>query len=320
MKHSDKIIVLFAIIVSVMIIGEVITVHPPSYFDSNVYSDENGTHYEVNAQGATNFTIIESNPGSFRAPSNIVVYYDETYGAHVEYPNSTNVLQMVKELSIRGMNASIVNAIEVAEIMSEGNTDTGIIFLTGALPDTIFTGLDNDLVFKWLEVGGSIYWIGKPIGMNIATSDHRTEKIDCQRMFFEDYRTEFEKNLADIPTECGEMLCIRTTWATYGLQVDLPNSLSVGFETDNGYGSIVLSKCRNGMVTVVGCDYSDIVRADIAQIVASGLTYDSSIIEVKNVYVHNGSSTGDLTGSSTCVYIFSGGYYTNYGCRYILKN
>lgn len=308
---------LFAVLVVVMVVGEVALYTDPYSFSSDVDSD--GPTYRVEASGAAQFDIVQMDSG-FSPPTEIYIYYDGSYGSFG--PGLPSVEDLVRELNIRGMESTIVDADGLRDLMSKDPVGKAVVFISGAMPSTVYSGSAEDLAVSWMSSGGSVYWIGQTIGMYVSLPGGETSRVDGWESLFFGGRINDSKSLEigdRRVSDIGDMICLRSSNAQYGMSVDVPDSLSLGYVTNDGYTSIGIAKYGEGMICIVGGFYSDTERTDLAQIVASGVTYDSEVVLHESVSVKGGENTGDLAPlDGSVVYIFAGGDYTSYGQRHRL--
>ena len=303
--------------VAVMVIGEIALYAEPYSFSSDV--DPDGPTYEVEASAAAHFDIIQMD-GRFSPPTEVYIYHDDSYGSFG--PGLRSVEDFVQELEIRGMESTIVDADGLRDLMSEDPVGKAVVFVSGSMPSTIYTGSSEDPVVSWMKSGGSVYWIGQTMGKYVGLPGGEISQVDgWESLFFGGRINDSgsmdvgERRIGDI----GDLLCLRSSNAQYGMSVDVPDSLSLGYVTNDGYTSIGIAKYGEGMVCIVGGFYSDTERTDLAQIVASGVTYDSEVVLHESVSVKGGEKTGDLVPlDGSVVYIFAGGDYTSYGQRHRL--
>ena len=105
-----------------------------------------------------------------------------------------------------------------------------------------------------------------------------------------------------------------------GLRYDIGRPIS--YVSDSGYSAITVMKVLNGTMIVLGGGQSGENSADLAQIIVSGITYNSELIGyesgiVRNTmddsltYIHSSSGKENVS-----VYVHIGGYYTVYGERF----
>ncbi len=340
-SNSNKLITVIAVaIIAVVLIGEVV-VYTSDYTDysADASASDGNILYSVSADGSKTYSVVVTDNGTYTPVKKLYLYYDPAYP---ENYNDVNVSvgaqkldqryyleQMVYSLEYRNFHdVGYVDADGLREIMmsstSDGSSsDIGIVVISGALPDTVYTGQENDVIFGWLSSGGSLYWAGNLLGECYATSDGRIEHVeDYQNLFFgSECLNTGETNRAYGAVENGyrEALSLSNNQVAYGVDPSmLPSDrkcLSAGY-TEDGYVGTAFVSFGTGMVCIVGGDYSNYQRNDLVQLIASGLSPDSKLVTVETGSVTRGTESGkievgDLTGVSA--YIYLGGYYPVYG-------
>jgi hypothetical protein len=190
-----------------------------------------------------------------------------------------------------------------------------------ALPVGIYSGSDGDVLFKWLAAGGSLYWMSSPIGMFYRTEDRLSEVGNAQELFFgeECVNMDFAGPALSVIEDNGftDALCLKWNRVLYGIKpLDTEGQISTGFSHE-GYSSVSMVPFGDGMICVVGGDYDRYQCDDVSQIIASGLSCHSKILEHKSGTVTRGtvnmifdrpSDAGNLS-----LYLSIGGYYTVFG-------
>ena len=92
--------------------------------------------------------------------------------------------------------------------------------------------------------------------------------------------------------------------------------MAVGYEKD-GCASTVLVKNGSGMVCVMGGNYSNNQRMDLANIIASGICYCSAELDCKTGNVARGTVTGTFSNwpatGNVAAFLYLGGDFSVYG-------
>ena len=235
--------------------------------------------------------------------------------------------QLILELDNMGVDARIVDADGLGDLIGDAvdgaACNQAVIVLSGALPDTVYTGHDSDPILRWLSLGGRLYWAGNLLGAYYSVPGGVVEvEGDYQTMFLgaQCLNTgDTEKGNVEIDNGFLEALSLAGNGTLYGADPSLlENSLAVGY-TDGTYASIVLASHGEGMVCILGGTYSDDQRSDLVQVLASGLCHESRILFSEKGSVTRGTvtvSTGELDrDGNVCVYAYLGGYYPVFGGR-----
>jgi len=346
MRSDAVFTVIFVLVVATVLIGEAyVYTQDAGRYSSDVRVNGDGVlEYSMTSKGSEQYSVVVSDNGSFEKIEKYYIYYDTDYGSKVEkvqvpvgareLNQEYHISQLVKLLNNRGIcDIDVPNAADLKEKMELDVTDgkcssRGLIVLSGALPDTIYTGLAGDPIFKWIGAGGSLYWAGNLLGKYYATADGKTTEVtnDYEFAFFgrsgclntgdEDHE------LQDIVSnDYRHSLSLMNNRVRYGVDVSIfaaGDALAVGY-TDGRYGSAVTVKHGAGMICVLAGDYSNAQRHDLAQLIASGIYYDSKEIGHVAGNIKRGTVTGTMEGVSFAsginytAYVYYGGYYTVYG-------
>lgn len=340
-NRSDRTVVAIAVaIVAVILIGEVV-VYTSDYTDySAEASIEDGViSYTVSADGSKTYSVVVSDSGSYGRVQTLYLYYDESYPSDVEdveadvgapaLTQSYHLSQLVQLLEYRGVtDVEYVNAAELKEVLESlvgdgTSSGTGLVCLSGVLPETVYTGHEDDPIFQWLSDGGSLYWAGNLIGYGYGTADGRIVKVEnYQELFFGSECL----NTGDADRAYEEYegnsyltaLSLQNNHVKYGVdatKITDRSCLSLGYQCD-GYASITAVSYGAGAVFVFGGDYIDYQRYDMAQVIASGIGPDSKIVKVVTGEVRGtaeGTVTVETDSTDLSAYIYLGGYYVVYG-------
>lgn len=321
MDHRNAVVAIVIALIVVMVVGEALTYSDPYDYGSSVGQTDEGPVYTVSSSAATEFSVVQLSPGEMAPPDRFYVYFDDGYGTVGITEPAAAVEDMVRDLAIHGIDATVVDADALAEVMSSDGRGVGVVFLTGAAPSTVYTGTEGDPLLRWTSSGGSVYWIGPTIGKYVAMPDGGVTEVEgWDELFygpgcFNDSGS--HENAAGHRGAMGEALCIMSNGSQYGMSTGVEGCLQLGYVSGNGYGSVALAPYGSGMLCVVGGSYDDYTRTDTVQVVASGVTYSSEIVSMFTVDVRGGSATGPLVDAEgSHVYIFCGGYYSPYGQRH----
>ncbi|MCL2143086.1 MAG: hypothetical protein FWH44_02350 [Methanomassiliicoccaceae archaeon] len=341
-KRSDIVLtVIFAAVVAVVLIGEayVYTAGDGRYASDIAWTDD-GIEYSVTSKGSEQYSVLVMDNGSFEMINRLYIYYDEGYGSELEkvrVPVGAKALtqeyyisQLIATLNNRGVrNIEILNAAELKDALEDDITSSnasvkGLVVLSGALPETIYSTSVN-LVLDWINDGGSLYWAGNFLGKYYATPGGTAEAVrNYEYDFFgkTGCLNEGGENaeLSDIVTNnYRHSLSLMNNRIKYGVDISGLGGLAVGY-TDGTYSSTAMVRLGDGMICVLAGDYSNDQRHDLAQIIASGISAytDENAAGYVKGDVKKGTVTGsvdiDYTGGHNyAVYVYYGGYYTVYG-------
>jgi hypothetical protein len=343
-KRDRHLIAVVVLIIAVVLIGEVyIYTFSAGTYGSSTKMSSDGVIYNVSSGSSNSYNVIVSDNGDFEPITEYYVYYDERYESNVvcewqpigskALTESYYLSQLKCQLEYRGVTSlKTVDADELASLMREdvssGNYSKGLIIISGAFPDTVYTGGSSDLIFSWMSGGGSLYWLGNIIGSCYSTQAGGLVDVSgYQTLFFgtegcvntdKDLRVAYS-DITD--NDYRYALSMMNNNVKYGVNAEMLSggTLAIGY-TEDDYSSIVFNKFGDGMICVLAGDMSNNQRADLAQIISSGLCYNSAIIGQASGTVTRGSVSGtvDMTAPSqySSVYIYYGGYYPVYGRCY----
>lgn len=183
------------------------------------------------------------------------------------------------------------------------------------------SGNMDDLLLDWLGAKGSVYWFGYLPG-------EYYEMKDSSKISAEDYLSPFNlsrESFCIVPdgniSSSGELcdrLYFRNIDVMDGLRTDIGRPIS--YVSDSGYSAITVMKVLDGTMVVLGGVQTNENAMDLAQVIASGITYDTELIGYDSGIVRNTMSNFILYSSSSkenvSVYVHIGGYYTVYGKRF----
>jgi hypothetical protein len=343
MRSNAKFYVIFVLILTAVLVGEVyIYTFNTDQYTSDVSISGNTVSFEVTSSVSTTYSIVISDNGDFEPNVSYYIYYDYDYGSmvnSVEVPVGARaftedyyISQLLHMLENRGItNVTILNAQELKEqLLSDtmnGTCNMGLIVLSGALPDTIYTGNGNDPIFEWLGGGGRLYWAGNLLGRYVATPGSTTDlgaDNNYQKLFFgtECLNTgEDEKAYSDVTeNEYRNTLSLMDNDIIYAADASkLPSALQIGY-TNGTYSSTLLTAygTNGGMICVIGGDYSTNQRNDLAHLISSGIGPNSVMVGFATGPAGGATRSGTIDvsirdGSNAVAYVYFGGYFPIYG-------
>ena len=188
-RKSDKPAVIIAVaLLAIILIGEVI-VYTSDYTDYSAEAELEGDSlgYQVSADGSKTYSVVVNDNGTYDGIDRLYIYFDESYPANYEdvdvsigaqaLDQEYYLEQVVNLLKPRNFHdITYVDAEQLADALagdlaSDGCGTAGLLVISGALPDTVYTGNADDTIFQWMSEGGSLYWLGNLIGECYATAD-----------------------------------------------------------------------------------------------------------------------------------------------------
>ncbi len=337
MNREKKLLAALTIaIIAVVLIGETLVYSDITEYRANIEYDSDRADYSIYSNGASSFDLVISDNGNFEPTDRYLIYYDDTYCTAYDSSDMPvlgrmdgqeyYIDQLIKTLEYKGVTSiTVVDAAALADALqndvASANNKTALIVISGALPATVYTGQSTDCIFNWLDEGGRLYWLGNVIGLYYATPEELQLVPNCQTLFFGSdcvNQKEDGKAYEDVTANNYRYaLSLSNNQTLYGLNgTALPDCLTLGY-TDGQYSSVSIVKHGEGMICVLSGNYTDYQRADLSQIIASGLCYCSEIAyqtggEVVRTTIQNTvqlpSDKDNYAG-----YIYIGGYFPSFG-------
>ena len=337
-KRDYGLIILTVAICAVILVGEYATYGNVYRYDSSADAAGNFSVYD---SGSHCYTAVLTDNGGFQAPTRFYIYYDEGYGSVVHdakvevgakaLDQQYYLSQLVNNLKYYSVtDVTYVNASELAAKMSEPAVGVGLIVISGALPETVYDGTAGP-VLTWIAAGGSLYWAGEAIGKYVGKADGTVAEAPAgyEALFLGtgtlNPETGDTRALEDIASNTYRRdLSLKNNDVRYAVNMASAgaDSLAVGYQKD-GCASSVLVKNGTGMVCVMGGNYSNNQRMDLANIIASGISYCSVELDCKNGTVARGTANGTFdampaAGHNASVFLYLGGDFSVYGKLYTM--
>jgi len=337
MNHKRTVVVISALMIVLVIVGEIAVYGPwDGRYSTDASFDGNILTYSVHAGGSKEYSVIVSDNGIGQMDE-LYIYYDRSYPSALNDPagapgvtQEAYVGSLMNSLRLRGMtDIKILNAHELGDSIADDIAGTtiskGLVVLSGAFPDTVYTGIaDDEPIFKWLDGGGRLYWAGNIIGKYVAEKGGIREADDQELFFTADCLNMGESNIANLPVADDpyrSALSLVNNRVAFGLNASMltVRNLAVGY-SDGIYASIVLTEYGNGMVCVFGGGLSYEQQNDMAQVIASNICHSSALIgsPMKSIVKGSAGSSIDIgvPTSILSVYIYIGGSFPVYGQSY----
>ena len=337
-KKTAPLVILAIVLCAVIVLGEVFTyginIHS---FDSKAEFSSGTLNYSVSSSGSDTYSVVLMNDNEVEPISDLHIYIDERYDNYYDDVQKKSGLlytqeqyyseQIKKHLDFRGFeDVTLVESKGLIEFINstyENPKGHGLLVTSYALPSEIYSGNADDILIKWINNGGHLYWSSSEIGKYYTDDSGLHEVSDNQQLFFgkECVNTgKLENATCVVDNDFRTALTLQDSGLKFALNTDgIPNSLSVGY-CEDGYSSISFVKHGSGMICVIGTMREIIQQMeDTAQIIASGLTYASEIVDSVKGDVVRGTVSGNLDYTSIGngrAYIYIGGTYTLYGRSY----
>ncbi|MDR1405514.1 MAG: hypothetical protein LBJ20_08130 [Candidatus Methanoplasma sp.] len=286
----------------------------------------------VTSSGSDTYSAVFTDSGTHAPVTKLYIYLDERYDEFLEEAREASGLrgtnqeysanQVYKSLRARGFNdISICNDAELYAMLGGSGISEGLLVMSYALPESIYSGSPGDILFKWISSGGSLYWMSSPIGMFYRTGDRLSKAENAQELFFGAECVNAEDTDPALSVIDGggltDALYLKWNRTLYGLKLScIEGQVSMGFSM-NGYSSVSMVPFGSGMICVIGGHYDRYQCDDVSQIIASGISCYSKILGVRTGTVTRGTAeilfdTPSDDGNIS-VYVSIGGYYTVFG-------
>lgn len=338
-KSPSPVTVIAVIAISVVLLGEIFAYGTNIHgFDSNADMSSPGTlNYSVSSKGSDTYSVALMDRKNVKPVEKLYIYIDENYEKYYNDARNTcpvefvhqkdHAKQMQKLLDIRGFkNVTIVDSEKLRDVLHNDIKNSnclgcGLLVTSFSLPSNVYSGNDDDLLFKWINNGGYLYWSSSEIG-GFYYKDGKINRVEnYQTLFFNSKCVNVsntEHAIFTIDNKIREALTLKNTGLKFALNVNkIPNSLGIGSE-ENGYSPIAFVKHNNGMICVIGAMSEHIsMFEDTAQIISAGITYDTEIVSMYKGNVTRNTVSNTIyypkSINDVGVYIYIGGTYTVYG-------
>ena len=338
MNGSNKAIVALAVLLcAVVVIGEMYAYLPNDYgYGSSAELSDGTISFTLENRGSDEYDAILLDNGSYVAVGAVYIYYDPSYASNVNEDVGAEVGaqpmtqayyidQVTKVLEYRGCkDIRLVDAQELREVL-ESDMETscvgkGLIMASGAIPDTVFSGSEDDLILQWISSGGSLYWVGNVIGQYMSTTTGIVE-VDATALFVGTDAINLDNSSAyEDASDLRAMFSYEYNRTMYSVDISKTDRqcLVAGY-TDGTYASTTFVQMGSGQVCIVAGEFNSKQVRDLAISVCSGLCYCSQVIGYDQGTVDNnawGSMSVPAGSGSLCLYLYIGGYFCVYGQGY----
>ncbi len=336
MAHEmDRSLVAIAIIViAVIVVGEAYVYGGMT--DVEIRASGDGG-YSISDNGTDAYDAMLMDRHGFPAIRSLTILYDADYAdvseiSFVEIGSPelnqksyverlSNNLDMLGFSDHRAIDAKALEESLRADLDSSSCSGKGLAVVSGALPDTIYDGTSSSLVLQWISAGGSLYFVGAPVGKLVGHNDGTYDDIGTkgQSLFIEasGWNDEESKATGSSSLEWRDSLLLRSLDLQHSPNLeDVPDSLGLGYD-DGKYSTISMVRHGSGQVCVFGGGHSDMQRQDLATIVASSMCYCAEFVDHDHGEVIRGTVEGRLDMPSdiedATIYSVVGGFFTVQG-------
>ena len=338
-KKTVPLVILAIFLCAALVIGEVFTYGINTHsFDAKAEFSSGTLDYSVSSSGSDTYSVVLLDDNNVAPIKKLYIYVNEDYDRYYRSLGEDKTCyfeqqyfseQIKKSLALRGFyDVTLLNTKELIDLIDDPASDPkgkGLFVSSYSLPSEIYSGNTTDSLMKWIYDGGSLYWSSSEIGKYYTDSNGLHEVANNQVLFFgkECVNTgKLEHATSVVDNGFKDALTLLNSGLRFTLNTDgIPDSLSIGY-CEEGYSSISFVKHGNGMVCVVGAMFIggqfEIIPLinDLSQIIASGTTYASEIIDLAKGNVVRGTVNGKMDYTVTgkaIAYIYIGGTYTVYG-------
>lgn len=337
MKGS-KLLAAFAVVLcAIVIVGEMYAYLPNDYgYGSSAEYSDGSIDYTVENHGSDEFDAILLDNGGYTAIDTVYVYYDPDYVSAVneDVPVEVGAQKMTQEyyidqvvrvLEYRGCkNIIMVDADQLADVLAGDLANVcvgkGLVMASGAIPDTVFSGSESDIIVRWVEAGGSLYWVGNVIGKYVSTQDGLVT-VDASALFVGTDAINLDNSSAyEDASDLRAMFSYEYNRTMYSVDISKTDRqcLVAGY-TDGTYASTTFVQMGSGQVCIVAGEFNSKQVRDLAISVCSGLCYCSQVIVYDQGIVDNkawGSMSVPADSGNLRLYLYIGGYFCVYGQGY----
>lgn len=330
--RTDAVAVVAVLLCCTVILGEYLTYADIHNYNATAEWNEDTIDFTVSSNGSDAYSAVLMNSHGRAPTSALTILYDDGYesryrnisdAGRATYMDQDLYRSEVKSaLKMRGFTnvdscdfASLKTFID--STMDEA-TGRGLLVTTYALPAEVYDGTPESPLLKWISNGGTLYWAGSEIGSYCIDDGNLIEITNNQTLLFgKDCLNVGGPVIADTRDSNGfcEALALKSSGCMFSMNArDVSGSLALGYETD-GYSTISFTAFGNGQICIFGGPSSLSLIEDIAQVIASDVSYSTEIVKVDTGVVTRSTVSGSFPASdgASTVYIFTGGYYLNYG-------
>ncbi len=328
MERKDILPIASAIFILIIVLAGEVVVNTNSHNDFHSSVSDNGDSLNFTIESGNSHTYeVVSLKDSLGTPESLSIYYDESYYSMASDGIASTggrsldqeyyVEQMLPTMKVRGISdISTLDAQGLKDLMSAEGKGHAVIFISGALPDTVYDGTEDSPIFDWISSGGRLYWLGGVLGKYIAHQDsvdtvHNGTTLFLGSECIDDEHHDGDKEITS--NGFRDALFLQSHGTTFGVKpAELPSDSvfqSMGY-TEGERASITLVSYGNGVVCVLGGEYTIRQRNDLAQIIASGVGPETEIADLVNGSV-SGKANGTIAKGDS-VFITLGGFYTVY--------
>lgn len=333
MKKVDAVAVVAILLCCTIVLGEYLTYSDIHEYGATAEWKDDAVDFTVSSNGSDAYNAVLMDSGGRIPVSSLMILHDDDYNdryggiaesGRVTYMDQDLYGDEVRNaLAMRGFTdvddcdfSSLKGFLDSTMDRASGK---GLLVTSYALPAEVYDGTAESLILKWISNGGTLYWAGSEIGSYCADDEDLIELRDNQILFFGKKCLNVDGPVIAETRDSGgfcEALALKSSGCMFSVDTHaVEGSLALGYASE-GYSTISFVPFGNGQICIFGGPSSLSLIEDIAQVIASEISYTTRIAGLDTGVVTRSTASGSLTapeGAST-MYIFTGGYYLNYGC------
>lgn len=327
----DRYVVVAIVLCLVVFAGEYLTYSGSHSYDVSAEVSGDTIGYGVSSSGVDVYSAVVLDNGGRPELDELAIladeHYDEHYdeaaaGSDLEYLDQGYYADQIRNgLENRSFyNVRVCNTGEALDYLQSTLDDPsakGLLVLTYALPSEIYSGDESDLLLRWMEAGGSLYWLGSEVGA-YYTEDGALHAVEDNEALFLGEGGKINTDGPGTATSVvgnglTEALSLKSSGLRFGLDVSgIEGALAIGYGAD-GFSTISFVPHEGGFLCVIAGGFDVDLIDDVSQTIASGLTPSSSIVSSETGEVHRGTTEGEMPlGDGDTLYVYIGGTYTKY--------
>ena len=331
--NIDSKVVLAVVLCLLVFAGEYFTYYSDIHeYRASATWGEGTVEYSVYSSGSDAYSAVLTETGGFHSVDWLTILVDEDYDSlygeaslitGVSYVDQQHyAVEFIEALGLRGFSDVGVSSSEDLPEYINGTLGNpkghGLLVMTYALPVSVYDGTSDCPLLKWVSGGGSLYWIGSEV-CSLYKEGGNLVKVDGSQelLFGRDCMNRSDEYLADTVVDNGftDALCLKNSGLNFALDVSgVEDSLAMGY-SKGGYSTVSFVGYGVGQICVIGGEACVNQTDDLGQIIASGLSHASELIEVQKGVVTRGEHTSvmDVPSDAASLYVYTGGFYTNFG-------
>lgn len=329
----DAIAVIALLLCAVVIAGEVMTYAQVHHYDSDVEWGEDSATVTVSSSGTDRYDAVVIDNG-FRVPmKEVFVFVDENYAQYYDEASEISRIDYADQDSVSKEFQKYLAARSFRDVQLGGSLGLngylestldnpggcGLIVTSYALPHQVYDGTTVCLLVKWLEAGGTLYWMNSETGRFYIDEDGLHEVSGASALFFGNgYQNTSGPTVADSKVDNGftDALSLKNSNMHNALCVDgVEGAITMGYSAE-GFSSIAGVPLGDGQVFVLSGRFDFDLTDDLSQIISASVSVSSFIVGHYDGVTTGGSARFEMSipsDSNIVLYVFIGGTFTKFG-------